>query len=211
MENLGVIEPIQEPTAWVSHMVPARNKDGSIRLCIDPVNLNKALLRLHHPIKTIEDILPNMPNAKVFSLQVPLDKELSLLTTFITPIGRYKFLRMPLVIIMKKPIHTATPRIQKMLLKLQRCNINLVYKPGKEVYIADTLSRAYQQADESDYNEYNVINIEVLSNARLYELKQGKIIHPTCWQHLSTKVGQINMMFFQRKHNHTIRSVIHVQ
>ena len=57
-----------------------------------------------------------------------------------------------------------------MLLKLQRYNINLVYKPGKELYIADTLSRAYQQADEidiSDYNEYDVMNIEVLSNTRL--------------------------------------------
>ena len=102
MEKLGVIEPIQEPTAWVSHMVPARKKDGSIRLCIDPVHLNKALLRPHHPVKTIEDILSNMPNAKVFSIldaktsfwHVPLDKELSLLTTFKTPIG-YKFLRMP--------------------------------------------------------------------------------------------------------------------
>ena len=75
---------------------------------------------------------------------------------------------------MKKPIHNATPRIQTMLLKLQRYNINLVYKPGKELYIADTLSRAYQQADESDisdYNEYDVMNIEVLSNTRLDELK----------------------------------------
>ena len=33
----------------------------------------------------------------------------------------------PLVTIMKKPIHTATPRIQKMLLKLQRYNINLIH------------------------------------------------------------------------------------
>ena len=57
MEKLGVIEPIQEPTAWVSHMVPARKKDGSIRLYIDPVHLNKALLRPYHPVKTIEDIL----------------------------------------------------------------------------------------------------------------------------------------------------------
>ena len=75
---------------------------------------------------------------------------------------------------MKKPIHTATPRIEKMLLKLQRYNINLVYKPGKELYIADTHSRAYQQAvesDISDYNEYDVMNIEVLSNTRLDELK----------------------------------------
>ena len=49
-----------------------------------------------------------------------------------------------------------------------------MYKPGKELYIADTLSSAYQLADESDisdYNEYDVMNIEVLYNTRLDELK----------------------------------------
>ena len=47
MEKIGVIEPIQEPTAWVSNMVPA------IRLCIYPVHLNKVLLRPHHPVKQL--------------------------------------------------------------------------------------------------------------------------------------------------------------
>ena len=37
------------------------------------------------------------------------------------------------------------------------------------IYIAVTLSRAYQQVDESDYNEYHDMNIEVLSNTRLDE------------------------------------------
>ena len=68
MEKLGVIEPCQESTAWVNHMVPARKKDGSIRLCIDPVHLNNALLRPHHPVRTIDDILSNMPNAKILSI-----------------------------------------------------------------------------------------------------------------------------------------------
>ena len=58
-----------------------------------------------------------------------------------------------------------------MLQKRQRYKIDGVYKPGKELYIADTLSCAYQQADESDYNEYEVMNIEVLYNTRLDELK----------------------------------------
>ena len=113
-----------------------------------------------------------------------IEKELLALLYAYQKFDSYKFGRefiaetdhKPLVTIMKKPIHTATPRIQNMLLKLQRHNINLVYKPGKELYIADTLSRAYQQADESDisdYNEYHVMNIEVLSNTRLDELHAG--------------------------------------
>ena len=30
-----------------------------------------------------------------------------------------------------------------MKLELQRYNITVIYKPGKEMYLADTLSRAY--------------------------------------------------------------------
>ena len=35
MKNIGVIEAVTEPTEWVSSMVAAKKKDGSIRLCID--------------------------------------------------------------------------------------------------------------------------------------------------------------------------------
>lgn len=38
MTRLGVITPVQEPTEWVSAIVAVSKRDGSIRLCIDPVN-----------------------------------------------------------------------------------------------------------------------------------------------------------------------------
>jgi len=68
MTELGVIKPVQEPTEWVSSMVAACKKDGAVRLCIDPVYLNKALHRPHHPMKTIEQVIADMPGAKVFSI-----------------------------------------------------------------------------------------------------------------------------------------------
>ncbi|TWW70774.1 hypothetical protein D4764_17G0002570 [Takifugu flavidus] len=103
MTNMEVITPIQEHTEWVSAMVAAKKKDGTIRLCIDPVNLNKALLWPHHPLKTVEEVIADMPDAKMFSIldakcgfwQVPLSEESSRLTTFMTPVGCYTFLRMP--------------------------------------------------------------------------------------------------------------------
>lgn len=55
--RLGVITVVQEPTEWVSAMVAVKKRDGSIRLCIDPANLNRALLRPHHPLKTVEEII----------------------------------------------------------------------------------------------------------------------------------------------------------
>ena len=43
MVTIGAITPVSEPTEWVSQMVAAKKKDGGIRICIDPRDLNKAL------------------------------------------------------------------------------------------------------------------------------------------------------------------------
>ncbi|XP_014673255.1 PREDICTED: uncharacterized protein LOC106813592 [Priapulus caudatus] len=102
LESMDVIAPVTEPTAWVSSMVTVV-KPEKLRICIDPKDLNKALKRSHYPLPTIEEILPSLHNAKVFSVldakngfwHVELDKESSLLTTFNTPFGRYRWLRLP--------------------------------------------------------------------------------------------------------------------
>ena len=49
----------------------------------------------------------------------------------------------PLESIFKKSLLSAPKRLQRMLLQLQRYSLNIVYKPGKELFIADTLSRAF--------------------------------------------------------------------
>ena len=49
----------------------------------------------------------------------------------------------PLVSIISKPLDKAPARLQRILLKLQRYHNNLQYKPGKELFTADTLSRAH--------------------------------------------------------------------
>ena len=56
--------------------------------------------------------------------------------------------------ITKKPLSAAPPRLQRMLLQLQRYNFTLLYKPGKEMILADTLSRAYVKGTpDSDLEE----------------------------------------------------------
>ena len=47
----------------------------------------------------------------------------------------------PLLGLVAKPIAEATPRLQRMMLLLQPYDIELIYKPGKEMFLADTLSR----------------------------------------------------------------------
>ena len=104
MEKLKVITPVIEPTDWVSSMVAVKKKDkDDIRICIDPRDLNVALQREHYPMRTIEEVLKHIPNAKYFTVldasnaywQIQLDEASSYLTTFSTPYGRYRFLRMP--------------------------------------------------------------------------------------------------------------------
>ncbi|XP_061188181.1 uncharacterized protein LOC133196273 [Saccostrea echinata] len=65
-EKLGVIKPVNTPTDLVSALVVAPKRSGDIRLCIDPKPLNKALMRNHYPTPTIEDILPELHQARIF-------------------------------------------------------------------------------------------------------------------------------------------------
>ena len=103
LEEMEVILKQETPTDWVSSLVVAEKTDGRVRVCIDPLHLNKALKRSHYPLPIIDEILPELSKAKVFTkldlkdgfLQVQLDEESSELTTFQTPWGRYRWLRMP--------------------------------------------------------------------------------------------------------------------
>ena len=45
--------------------------------------------------------------------------------------------------IYQKPLNNAPARLQRMLLRLQKYDMRVKYTPGKELYVADTLSRAY--------------------------------------------------------------------
>ena len=48
----------------------------------------------------------------------------------------------PLESILSKPIPTRTKRLQQMRLRLQKYSLDVKYKPGPQMYISDTLSRA---------------------------------------------------------------------
>lgn len=103
LENEGIIAKVQSPTDWISHMQPVRKANGTIRICIDPQNLNRAIRRNHTVMPTLDDVLPQLNAARYFTLcdakqgflQVKLADKSTDLTTFWTPKGRYKFLRMP--------------------------------------------------------------------------------------------------------------------
>lgn len=78
-------------------------KPNKLRICMDPKDLNRAIKRPHYPMPTIESEISDMSKAKVFSIidakdgfwQIKLTDKSSYLTTFNSPFGRYRWLRMP--------------------------------------------------------------------------------------------------------------------
>lgn len=103
MEKCGIIERVNEPSEWVNPLVITQKKDGKIRICLDPTELNKNILRQHHVIPSFDELCARMPNAKIFSTldadrgfwQIKLSEKSSKYVTFITPFGRFKFNVMP--------------------------------------------------------------------------------------------------------------------
>ncbi|KAE8281553.1 Retrovirus-related Pol polyprotein [Larimichthys crocea] len=53
----------------------------------------------------------------------------------------------PLVSIIKKNLNDMSPRIQRLIMKLQRYDFELIYTPGKHLVLADALSRAPVMSD----------------------------------------------------------------
>ena len=63
----GVLTPVDEPTDWVNQMAIGNKKDGSLCICMDPCHLNLSLKREHYRLPVLDDILPDLAKAKVFS------------------------------------------------------------------------------------------------------------------------------------------------
>ncbi|KAI7789577.1 hypothetical protein IRJ41_019347 [Triplophysa rosa] len=55
----------------------------------------------------------------------------------------------PLIAIIKKNLNEMSPRIQRLMMKLQRYDFDLIYTPGKYIVLADALSRVTTQREKS--------------------------------------------------------------
>ena len=56
-----------EPTPWVSSVTFPRKPNGEVRVCLDPSNLNKAIIREHHKPMTVEEIAHELAGATVYT------------------------------------------------------------------------------------------------------------------------------------------------
>ena len=62
----------------------------------------------------------------------------------------------PLIAISSKPLSNAPPRLQRLLIRLQKYDVTLKWCPGKYLVIADTLSRAVQPNTATSSTEEEV-------------------------------------------------------
>ena len=107
MLKAGVLKPVQEATPWINSFVLVKGNDQQgkpkLRICLDPTNLNKAIVQEPYHFKTPEDISHLLADATVLMVldckkgywHQELDESSSYLTTFNTEFGRYQYTMMP--------------------------------------------------------------------------------------------------------------------
>ena len=98
----GIITEAKEHTEWINSIVPVMKPNDSLRLCLDPKDLNKVIERNQWYSRTIDDIRPELARSKYKTLKdatsgywhIVLDLASSLLTIFNTPWGKFRWMRL---------------------------------------------------------------------------------------------------------------------
>lgn len=111
----------EEPgyTDWISNVTIVK-KNNKLRVCLDPTFLNQAIKDTKQQLPTLDEIIPELNKAKIFSTidakkgfwQVELTERSSKLTAFWTPFGKFRYLRLPF------GLSTAMEIFQKKMLEI---------------------------------------------------------------------------------------------
>ena len=112
MVQQRIITKQTEPTPWVSSLTYPKKANGKLRICLDPKDLNKAIICENHKAPTLEEIAHILMGATRFSkvdgnkafFGMHLMEEASLLTMFNTHLRRYRFLCVPFGLKMSQDI-----------------------------------------------------------------------------------------------------------
>jgi hypothetical protein len=99
--DLGLIRPSVSP--WGAPVIFVKKKDGSLRLCIDYRDLNRATVKNRYPMLRIDDLFDQMKGAAVFSKidlrsgyhQLRIKEGDIPKTAFRTRFGHYEFVVVP--------------------------------------------------------------------------------------------------------------------
>ena len=99
--------------------------------------------------------------------------------------------------IVLKALNSAPQRLQRMLLRLQKYNLEIKYKKGQETFLADTLSRAFlPEVNVTEFlRELEEIDHKVLlpvSAERWHQIRQASADDPTLRELWSAAADQMS-------------------
>ena len=107
MLQVGMLKPVQEATPGINNFVLVEGKDKSgnlkLRICLDPPNLNKAIMREPYHFKTPDDIAHLLADAFIMTVcdckkgywHQQLHETSSFLTTCNTELGKFRYTIIP--------------------------------------------------------------------------------------------------------------------
>ena len=85
----------------------------------------------------------------------------------------------PLQAIFSKPLFKSPLRLQRLLLDLQKYDLKVIYKPGKSLFLADHLSRAYLNESKEDLISDSELSVNYLTYLPVSKDNQLKIKQAT--------------------------------
>ena len=152
MLPVRVLKPVQEATPWINCFVLVESKGRSgnlkLRICLDPINLNKAIVKEPYHFKTSEDIAHLLANACIMTVcdckkgywHQQLDEASSFLTTFNTELGRFRYTVMPFAVTAVRDVF--------------QCKLDQCFGQIKNVIIiADDIMIVGKKTNHSDHDQ----------------------------------------------------------
>lgn len=132
----------------------------------------------------------------------------------------------PLIPLFEKPLYKVPTRLQRLMLKLQAYNLKVIYKPGKEMVIADTLSRAALSEESLPLLDHeieihcNPVSLSLpVSDAKVDHIRKETIADETLvkliqhyregWPEVKKKIDPLVMPYFKNKNEiHVINGIV---
>lgn len=161
MVEENIISKVDEPREWVHNLVTAQKSNGDLRICLDPKELNKHLIKEQFLVPTLDEISEKLLGSGIYSVldlkegfwQLQIDENSQKLCTFSTPFGNYQFNRLPY------GICVATELFQKFVCE------NFADIPNVIAVVDDILIYA------KDIEEHDKALLTVMERARKLNIK----------------------------------------
>ena len=156
------------------------NKPASIEVDASSLGLGAALIQDNKPVafasKALTPTESNYANIERELLAVVFGLERFHTFVYGKPLVVFSDHK-PLENIIKKPLNSTPPRLQRMLLRIQPYNAAIQYRPGKEMVYADYLSRIKPSPGGTMQLEYAIHMVQI-SQQQMSKVQAESIADP---------------------------------